>query len=100
MTEPVIPERRYCPDCGNTTYGECCPEYWAARDQLESTEAKLGTAESLVRDLARALQENRAYVQEWADHWSTREQVGIVGTVRNSLNEIDRALSRIPKELK
>lgn len=49
-------------------------------------------AEAGVSELEQALRMARSYVQEWADHWSAREQIGILRTVRNSLDEIDRVL--------
>jgi hypothetical protein len=72
----------------------------ALAEELGASEAKLATAESLVRELARALQHLRNEAHGFISmcdpnlHGYTNIRV-----MHNKLDEADAALSKIPKEL-
>jgi hypothetical protein len=75
MSEPVIPERIYCPNCGNTTYGECCPEYWNVVYDLRAAEAKVAELQcelATARDTSRELNRRNGVLQKVANDHTER----------------------------
>lgn len=56
MSDKPIPERKYCPNCGNTTYGECCTGYWNVVERANAAEAALSEARAQLDEVSSAKQ--------------------------------------------